>query len=154
MESLLKLSGLLTDADGNKTDLGTLEKRLAEKSNQSQSSANSIRSGSFNIAQQTTESHTSHQSTPQVESHPSPKSPVTSPEPRNEKHEQKSRNVEEAVDDLSDMMCSLVTNNYGETRYIGGCLLQSHWCLGSILMVHRFIIWPFDILSQRNTMGK
>ena len=27
---------------------------------------------------------------------------------------------EEEVEALSDMMCSLVTNNCGETRYIGG----------------------------------
>src|SRR6266516_7540106 len=31
MESLLKLSGLLPDEDNGKTDLGTLEKRLADK---------------------------------------------------------------------------------------------------------------------------
>src|SRR2546421_4830700 len=31
MESLLKMSGLLSDEDAGKTDLGTLEKRLAEK---------------------------------------------------------------------------------------------------------------------------
>lgn len=43
---------------------------------------------------------------------PTPRDSVASPgEPPKEK--------EEAVEDLSDMMCSLVTNNCGETRYIG-----------------------------------
>ena len=31
MESLLRMSGLLTEEEAGRTDLGTLEKRLAEK---------------------------------------------------------------------------------------------------------------------------
>lgn len=113
MESLLKLSGLLGEED-DRTDLGTLEKRLADKamSNQ-QSSANGSQtkspgrsdSVSHNSAQDT------HQTTPQPDQRSSTKSTGASP-PQEKKNE-------EEVEVLSDMMCSLVTNNNGETKYIG-----------------------------------
>ncbi len=48
---------------------------------------------------------------PQSDKHPTPNSSTTSPEPPKE--------PEEEVEALSDMMCSLVTNNCGESRYIG-----------------------------------
>lgn len=110
MESLLKLSGLLSDDDVGKTDLGTLEKRLADRSmgNGGMSSKNSNRSSSANPTAQGTGSH---HSTPRVESYSSPRTPVTSPDSQKEN--------EAEVEGLSDMMCSLVTNNCGETRYIG-----------------------------------
>ncbi|KAL6713418.1 hypothetical protein ACLMJK_008883 [Lecanora helva] len=109
METLLKLSGLLGGDDDDRTDLGTLEKRLADKSRSnrgtpSKESARSSKSGSLPRTVQ------SPQKTPQIEKIPTP---TYSPpeEPGKEK--------EEAVEELSDMMCSLVTNNCGETRYIG-----------------------------------
>lgn len=52
---------------------------------------------------------------PQVEKQPTPKSSTDSPEaPKAPEGPE-----EEAVEALSDMMCSLVTNNCGESRYIG-----------------------------------
>jgi hypothetical protein len=57
-----------------------------------------------------------------------PRSAITSPEPQSKDKEKRnskdgkdgqSENKEEPVEALSDMMCSLVTNNCGETRYIG-----------------------------------
>jgi hypothetical protein len=109
MESLLRLSGLLSEADMAKTDLGTLEKRLADRSAMlNQSSKNSTGSGSVNPLSQTT---SSHQSTPLVDSNSSPRSTGMSSESPKES--------EAELDSLSDMMCSLVTNNCGETRYIG-----------------------------------
>jgi hypothetical protein len=39
MESLLRLSGLLSEGDGGKTDLGALEKRLADRYDTTGSSA-------------------------------------------------------------------------------------------------------------------
>lgn len=110
MESLLKLSGLLNDEDGDRTDLGTLEKRLADKTF-SQSVDGSPKSRSKSISQTGTTTNESHHSSPQFEKLPTPNSSTASPEPAKE--------PEEEVEALSDMMCSLVTNNCGETRYIG-----------------------------------
>lgn len=110
MESLLRLSGLLSEDDVGKTDLGTLEKRLADRSmgNGGMSSKNSNRSSSVNPTAQGTGSQ---HSTPRVDSYSSPRTPVTSPDSQ--------KDTETEVEGLSDMMCSLVTNNCGETRYIG-----------------------------------
>ncbi|KAL8718125.1 MAG: hypothetical protein Q9225_004700 [Loekoesia sp. 1 TL-2023] len=113
MEALLKLSGLLSDEDVDRTDLGTLEKRLADKalskSNEA-SPANTPRSLSINQPPATLSPYSS---APQANKIPSPQSSVASPKTTaNDK-------PEEEVEALSDMMCSLVTNNCGETRYIG-----------------------------------
>lgn len=109
MESLLRLSGLLTDEDGDKTDLGTLEKRLADRGlSTSEPSRKEPRRET--PASSSQPEHASGQSTPQQDQQPSPLTAMTSPE----QHEK-----EEEVENLSDMMCSLVTNNCGETRYIG-----------------------------------
>ncbi|KKZ61700.1 hypothetical protein EMCG_03729 [[Emmonsia] crescens] len=109
MESLLRLSGLLTEADAGKTDLSVLERRLADKSSQSSglSSKPSTASSGFNQTNQPSPST----STPHADSHTSPRTPATSPDSQKE--------TEAELDTLSDMMCSLVTNNCGETRYIG-----------------------------------
>jgi hypothetical protein len=109
MEALLKMSGLLSDEDGGKTDLGTLEKRLAEKA--SPKTADSPQN-SLKLSLGTD----SHHSTPQNhEGHSSRRPSVATPGSEKEKEKEKETEVEE----LSDMMCSLVTNNCGETRYIG-----------------------------------
>jgi hypothetical protein len=109
MEALLRMSGLLSEEDGGKTDLGTLEKRLAEKAstNGDNSRRNSLKP---------TIGAESHHSTPaHQELHSSPRTSVASPESERDKDKEK----ESEVEALSDMMCSLVTNNCGETRYIG-----------------------------------
>ena len=112
MESLLKMSGLLSDQEAGKTDLGTLEKRLAEKvsTNGDQSRRSSSRPASASANQPRAESP---QKTPQRETHTSPQDSITSPV------SDADRERNEEVENLSDMMCSLVTNNCGETRYIG-----------------------------------
>ncbi|PYI07288.1 fungal-specific transcription factor domain protein [Aspergillus sclerotiicarbonarius CBS 121057] len=115
MESLLRLSGLLSEDDGGKTDLGTLEKRLADRS-LANGALNGPRSpNKFSAPQSNAQSQqtsaSSHHSTPHVDSHSSPRTAATSPESQKES--------EPEVEGLSDMMCSLVTNNCGETRYIG-----------------------------------
>lgn len=109
MEALLKMSGLLSEEDGGKTDLGTLEKRLAEKasSNGEVSRRNSLKPSNGTD---------SHHSTPQnYDAQSSPHTSVASPASEKDKEKEKETEVEV----LSDMMCSLVTNNCGETRYIG-----------------------------------
>ena len=113
MEALLKLSGLLNEEDGDKTDLATLEKKLANKSSGGEESTpihSPNKPPSTNTPQATS---TSHNSPPHFERLPTPQSSGTSPKPREEKKK------EEEVEALSDMMCSLVTNNCGESRYIG-----------------------------------
>lgn len=108
MESLLRLSGLLSEDDGGKTDLGTLEKRLADRTN----AMNAAKSSSMLLAQAAAaqQAPSSHHTTPRMDSNSSPQTAATSPE---------SQKSETEVEALSDMMCSLVTNNCGETRYIG-----------------------------------
>lgn len=127
MESLLRLSGLLSQDDGGKTDLGTLEKRLADRSfvnglnaaNASSSQGqNTINTPNASGPQtQPITAPQSHQPSPRVDTHSmSPRTAATSPG---------SQKDETEVEALSDMMCSLVTNNCGETRYIGKVLLVS-----------------------------
>jgi hypothetical protein len=121
MESLLKLSGLLGDED-DRTDLGTLEKRLADQKAASQSLHSTPgrspgRSESISGQGVGTESHSS---TPHQDKTKSPPRVAAAPEPKKK---------EEEVEALSDMMCSLVTNhNSGETRYIGS---SSGWSIFS-----------------------
>ena len=114
MEALLKMSGLLTDEEAGRTDLGTLEKRLAEKSSSAPVQARS------DSAQGKTPSSSSNQqptpnseSTPQHDVHSSPRASSASVVGDTTKDRR------EDVENLSEMMCSLVTNNCGETRYIG-----------------------------------
>ena len=107
METLLRMSGLLNDEDGDRTDLGSLEKRLANQNGTSNSATPDHSTQSENQSR----TQGSQQSTPTLEKIPTPNSSVASPEHQKEK--------ETEVEELSDMMCSLVTNNCGETRYIG-----------------------------------
>ncbi|KAF8470584.1 fungal-specific transcription factor domain-containing protein [Kalaharituber pfeilii] len=103
MESLLKLSGLLPEDPDGKTDLGDLERRLTEQQQCVRQAGGSIstpigRSSSESIRATTPGSSSLHSSS-------------GSPS--------KGKEEEEEVENLSDMMCSLVTNNCGETRFIG-----------------------------------
>ncbi|KAJ9659351.1 hypothetical protein H2201_007376 [Coniosporium apollinis] len=118
MESLLRLSGLLSEDDAQ-TDLGTLEKRLADKTTTGSKTATPSRmsEASAPAPGARPEGPPSYQTTPQQPRLASPTSGMTSPEPPQRTGTQDK--PEEEVDSLSDMMCSLVTNNCGETRYIG-----------------------------------
>jgi hypothetical protein len=109
MESLLRLSGLLPEEDSGAMDLGTLEKRLAEKA------ASVVKDKDSGIALSTPEHiDITASNTPRQPSESPTES--TSPEPAAAPIKKKK---EAEVEALSDMMCSLVTNNCGETRYIG-----------------------------------
>lgn len=106
------MSGLLTEEEAGRTDLGTLEKRLADKASstargESPKPSRSTASSAPNAAE-------SQQDTPGQDTQSSPQDSTTSP--GTEAKDDKKR---EEVENLSDMMCSLVTNNVGETRYIG-----------------------------------
>ena len=112
MESLLKMSGLLTEEEAGRTDLGTLEKRLADKTTANGQtrgeSPRASRSGGSSAVNATD----SQQNTPTLDDHSSPADTEDTPNTDDAKKR-------EDVENLSDMMCSLVTNNVGETRYIG-----------------------------------
>jgi hypothetical protein len=113
MESLLKLSGLLGD-DDDKTDLGTLEKRLAEQARQTkEKEAEQDRAA----AERTPPKSDSDGNG--VSKDDALADARTSGGELNKKSPKPGAKKEEEVEALSDMMCSLVTNNCGEARYIG-----------------------------------
>lgn len=118
MESLLRLSGLLSEDDDGSTDLGTLEKRLANKTAQRTSQNVNPTTPKTDASPSTGQNDDPEtpRDTPNLSALPSPTSPAVSTE--ESKKTEKEKNEPE-VEALSDMMCSLVTNNCGETRYIG-----------------------------------
>ncbi|KAM0518480.1 hypothetical protein ACHAPE_004243 [Trichoderma viride] len=113
MEKLLRLAGILENEDD---DLAELEKRLTEKAQQG---------GAAHSSGPSSPSHLASES----EATASPRSSVTSPGLQHkEKRQEDKSNLsatpasaqgEGEVEALSEMMCSLVTNQSGETRYIG-----------------------------------
>jgi hypothetical protein len=116
MESLLRLSGLLAEDDGGRTDLGTLEKRLQERSmSNAKSNVTSPQSQASptNVTGRPVGSPST--GTPQNQNVTSPDTGNTSTPDASNKDPQKEKNV----DALADQMCSLITNTAGETRYIG-----------------------------------
>jgi hypothetical protein len=140
---------LLDEDDNGATDLGTLEKKLAEKHQQSRQ------------ASQVASNPTSpSQATSGQDGNPStPRSSLASPEPAKDGEKRKSltpekekKGEEEEVAALSEMMCSLVTNNYGETRYIGR--FPEDQGLLHLLTARRFVIWVLHLLSQGDTVGQ
>lgn len=131
MESLLRLSGLLAEEDGGRTDLGTLEKRLAERAN-ARSAANSPQSHQSpqQPQGQPAQAASKEGTTPgQSSSHNQetlPRQPANSTAGNISPGAAKASDnlfwaegTEPEVDVLADQMCSLITNNVGETRYIG-----------------------------------
>ncbi|KAI9852657.1 MAG: hypothetical protein M1838_006114 [Thelocarpon superellum] len=106
MESLLRLSGLISDEDDGRTDLGTLEKRLADRSLGSKSPLSEVGNGSMSEERRSSSESHRHAATTNGES-TSPPTTVATPDGGK-------KNGEE-VEALSDMMCSLVTNNCGSS---------------------------------------
>ncbi|KAK2021828.1 fungal-specific transcription factor domain-containing protein [Colletotrichum zoysiae] len=121
MENLLRLSGLLGEDDDGDTDLGTLEKRLAEKQQQSRQASQAFSNPTS--PSQATSGQNDRTATPH--------SGAESPESTKDSHKEardgdkhmasvaEEKGNEEEVEALSELMCSLVTNQSGETRYIG-----------------------------------
>ncbi|KAL9605287.1 MAG: hypothetical protein Q9179_001535 [Wetmoreana sp. 5 TL-2023] len=113
MEALLKLSGLLNDDDVDRTDLSALEKRLADKTTMRSNATTPSPTPQPHSGSQPPMASGSLLHSQAANKIPTPQSSTGSPNPTEENKK------EEEVEALSDMMCSLVTNNYGETRYIG-----------------------------------
>jgi hypothetical protein len=109
MESLMRLSGVLPEDDDGSTDLATLEKRLEERA---RSSATPLADRRVSVARTTEKTVVTPPTQPGL---PSPRSGTNSPEPP----QRTNTGGKEEEDALAEMMCSLVTNNCGETRYIG-----------------------------------
>ncbi|KAI5308252.1 hypothetical protein KEM55_006174, partial [Ascosphaera atra] len=164
MESLLRLSGLLSETDGGKTDLGVLERRLADKSMAANATRNrtsvtgrntpiganggiatpttgaanafsmpgggngAATTGLYNSPQPgMAQSNTgSRQGTPRFMS-PRFGSNWGSPGQGDERDRERGMyGVDDAAEterkgpqNISEQMCSLITDNCGETRYIG-----------------------------------
>jgi len=114
MESLMRLSGVLPEDDDGSTDLATLERRLEARVGRSATPRNSIDDRRASVAAHTSGLSTTN-GTPAQPALPSPRSGTASPDP----DEQDPENEGKDEDALAEMMCSLVTNNCGETRYIG-----------------------------------
>lgn len=127
MEALLKRSGLVNEEDWGVTDLGTLEKRLAQQNNRQGEPLTPSKSpeGSTSTGTLARPLSSSQNTTPQLAQLTTPNRSTPSPNTTKENDQEKANTTdkekarEEEVEALSDMMCSLVTNNCGETRYIG-----------------------------------
>lgn len=147
MESLMRLSGVLPDDDDGSTDLATLEKRLADRARQSGTpkapSPDQRRASSVHPSVEQLEATPASQA-----GLPSPRSGTASPEPQRP-NGAKSEKDEDA---LAEMMCSLVTNNCGETRYIGKFLAKAPAKYNA--NSGRIIIGVFHLFSKGNTMGQ
>ncbi|OBS18045.1 hypothetical protein FPOA_09773 [Fusarium poae] len=133
MEHLLRLSGLLDEDDD---DLGALEKRLMERQQKSRQASMAVGSGPTSPTHSTSapsaidgaaltpqSSLTSPNSITKDEKRksvtPAPSTAPPTAAATNANGEEVKPEEPEEVEALSEMMCSLVTNNYGETRYIG-----------------------------------
>ena len=116
MESLMRLSGVIPEDDDGSTDLATLERRLEARAGRSATPRASIDDRRASMAAPTT-GQSSTNGTPVQPALPSPRSGTATPEPEEQTESTKGKDKEE--DALAEMMCSLVTNNCGETRYIG-----------------------------------
>lgn len=115
MEHLLRLTGLLGENEPANTDLGLLEQRLTDRVRASQSPMSEHRRS---IAARGSGSH--GLGTP-VNRTPSPPkgSSAVSPQTTATDDQEHGQDENKDVDDLAEMMDSLITNNQGETRYIG-----------------------------------
>jgi hypothetical protein len=110
----MRLSGVLPEDDDGSTDLATLEKRLEARAGRSATPKTSSLHDRRPSAAPHSAPSTNDDATTQP-ALPSPTSGTASPQPEDQSAGPK--NKEE--DALAEMMCSLVTNNCGETRYIG-----------------------------------
>jgi len=110
------MSGLLSEEEAGRTDLGMLEKRLAEKATSVNTQPQSLRDSPKAAASTGSSSAPIAESqgdTPSKDNYTSPQDSITSPGTEGDSQKQPE------AENLSELMCSLVTNNSGETRYIG-----------------------------------
>ena len=118
MEALLRLSGVLSEEDGNEPDLATLEQRLAARTSENGSPLNALGLDRPLSRQASAQATGSGVNSPVIKSQDEAP-PRSSLEDVHEKDKKKNAEQVPDVESLADMMDSLVTNNHGETRYIG-----------------------------------
>lgn len=140
MEALLRMSGLLTDEDGG-TDLGTLEKRLADRvaARSTSVASESIPNSPAGVRPEDHNSKhdgTRGSATPAaMAAQSSPTAAETNGAPKQERD----------VAALSAQMDSLVTNSSGETRFIGQ--IETGKCLAHIVLTLTGSSSGFSIFS-------
>jgi hypothetical protein len=117
MEALLRMSGLLSEDDSGATDLHTLEKRLSEKNRHSDKDKDNTRENDDSTPRNSTPGDSRESNTPATEVPNSTekekrRSQISPSDSAKDKDE-------EEVEAIADAMCSLITSDSGETRYIG-----------------------------------
>lgn len=110
----MRLSGVLPEDDDGSTDLATIEKRLTDRAGRSATPKQSTSEDRRQSTVPQLGTSTNH-GTPMQPTLPSPRSGTATPEPETQTEER----PRDGEGNLAEMMCSLVTNDYGETRYIG-----------------------------------
>lgn len=154
MESLLRLSGLLSeDEGGNAPDLLTLERRLADraaanKTQGVQGTTNARNPPNAAAAPTAAAAAASPQSTPQTEMHTGSNTSGNSPTAPQE------RGRSNDVEMISDMMCSLVTNSCGETRFIGTSVKGWMAKCEMLIVGPRVLLRVLDLLSEGHSVGE
>ena len=162
MEHLLRLSGLL--GEDEETDLGSLEKKLEEKQSQSRQTSAAAPSNPASPRSQDASTHDGPMSPSSVMSGKEKekerdKDKDKDKEKKDEKKEYLSPTAadgegeEEDVEALSDMMCSLVTNQSGETRYLGKRRTHQK-IMRCVLIEARLVLRLLYLLTKRNPMGQ
>ena len=117
MEQLLRMTGIL-DKDDDRTDLGSLEKRLADKANGNHAGSSVGSPGGKSTTR--SDSPSQHEADGQPDTSSPDRRPSTARVIASPKSQIKQERKEPGeVEALSEMMCSLVTNHAGESRYIG-----------------------------------
>lgn len=109
MEQLLKTAGLITEEDAGRNDLAAIERRVAEQKMINPTSA-SKSSGNISLPTSSQLQTSTKQNDSPSEVQISPCDSIGTPQ---------SPSQIENTEGLSEMMCSLVTNAPGDTRYIG-----------------------------------
>jgi len=120
MEHLLRLTGILGANEGGNTDLGVLEQRLSEKANSIRASVSPV-SDHRRALGRGSHSGSGAGASPLGQDHsPSPKTSTVA-SPRTSMAVGEEQDTEDKDDDggLAELMDSLITNDRGETRYIG-----------------------------------
>ena len=112
MENLLRKSGLLDGSDGQETDLGTLERNMAKRTGIARDDTPDTQPTS---GSQPPALDSPHDVAP-GENGKSPSTSIKSPDTL--------KDDRDGAEELSDLMCTLVTNNAGDTRYVGSQLMM------------------------------
>jgi len=122
MEHLLRLSGLLGEDEASQTDLSLLEQRLQERAGSVRTSASPISDHRKSMVESMARRSGSSGGSPrrqEVEQSQSPREPAVDEVSKFCGPKEETARTDDTDGELAEMMDSLITNNQGETRYIG-----------------------------------